>query len=311
MVVGSIDGMGSSTGVGIGKVILGGEAVRAGVVTRHELRRDYTTLFRGVFIRKGTEVTLRDRAIGAWLATGRKGVIAGVAASALHGAPWVDPAQPIEVAGVKGRPQDGLVLRAERIAADEITRLSGLPVTTRVRSAFDLGRHLGRAESLARLDALMWNQRFSIDEVARLAHRRPRVGGLAQLRELLPLIDGGAASPRESRTRLWLHDSGFPRPETQIPVLSGSRPVAFLDMGWSQYGVAVEYDGDHHRKDRRQYVKDIERMRMLEAMDWIVIRVIAEELPAAWLGRVEVALAARGCHLRRVAAPRGAPGAAA
>lgn len=303
--------MAVGTVTSMGEVILGGEAVRAGVVTRHELRRDFTTLFRGVFIRKGAEITLRDRATGAWLATGRKGVIAGVAASALHGAPWVDPEHPIEVAGVKGRPQNGLVLRTERLHEDEITRLSGLPVSTRVRTAFDLARHLDRAESLARLDALMWNQRFAIAEVARLARRRPRVGGLAQLRELLPLVDGGAASPCESRIRLCLHDSGFPRAKTQIPVLVRSRPVAFLDMGWQKYGVAVEYDGDHHRKDRRQYVKDIQRMRMLEEMGWIVIRVIAEEQPEAWMGRVEAALRKRGCPLRLGAGRPDAPGAAA
>lgn len=118
----------------MGKVILGGEAVSAGVVTRHELRQSYNTLYRGVFIRKDVAVTLRDRAIGAWLATGRKGVIAGVAASALHGAPWVDTAEPIEVACVKSLPQEGLIPRAERISHDEVTRIGGLPVSTRLRT---------------------------------------------------------------------------------------------------------------------------------------------------------------------------------
>ncbi|CAA0133686.1 Uncharacterised protein [Mycolicibacterium vanbaalenii] len=281
----------------MGRVILGGEAVRAGVVTRHELRRSYTSLYRGVFIRNDVAVTLRDRAIGAWLATGRKGVIAGAVASALHGAPWVDPAEPVEVASVKSLPQDGLIPRAERIRDDEVTRIGGLPVTTRLRTAFDLGRHLDRGEALARLDALMWNQRFDVDDVARLADRHPRARGVTQLRELLPLIDAGAASPRESAMRLRLLDCGFPRAETQIPVVVGSRPVAFLDLGWSQYGVAVEYDGDHHRKDRRQYVKDIERLRMLEQMGWIVIRVIAEDKPDQWLARAEAALRQRGCPL--------------
>ena len=79
--------------------------------------------------------------------------------------------------------------------------------------------------------------------------------------------------------------------------LVGSRPVAFLDMGWPDFKVAVEYDGDHHRKDRRQYVKDIARLQMLEAMGWIVIRVIAEDRPEAWLGRVEEALERRGYQL--------------
>lgn len=90
---------------GMGEVILGGEAVRAGVVTRHEPARDYTKLYRGVFIRKAADdVTLRDRAIGAWLATGRKGVIAGVTGAALHGAPWVDSSLPVELTGAKGVP---------------------------------------------------------------------------------------------------------------------------------------------------------------------------------------------------------------
>ena len=33
--------------------------------------------------------------------------------------------------------------------------------------------------------------------------------------------------------------------------------LAMLDMGWQQFKVAAEYDGDQHRTDRRQYVKDI------------------------------------------------------
>jgi hypothetical protein len=281
----------------VGEVILGGEAVAAGQVTRHELRRWYTNLYRGVYVRTDREVSLRDRAIGAWLATRRKGVVAGVAASALHGAPWVDTGVPIETVGAKCVPQDGLVPRTERVADDEITRVAGLPVTTRVRTAFDLGRHLDRPQALARLDALMWNQAFAVDAVLAIAERYPHARGLRQLREVLPLVDGGAESPRESRIRLCLHDAGYPRPDTQIPMLVGSRPVAFLDMGWRDFMVAVEYDGDHHRKDRRQYVKDVARLRMLEAMGWMVIRVIAEDRPAEWLARVEEGLISRGAGI--------------
>jgi len=289
--------VGAGTMARMNRVVLGGEAVRAGVVTRHELRRDYTTMYRGVFVRKHIEVPLRDRAIGAWLATGRKGVIAGPSAAALHGASWIDADTPIEIAGVHARPQPGLIARSYALSDDEITRRSGLPVTTRVRTALDLGRLSSRVDALARLDALMWNQRFDIEEVLALADRRPKLPGLGQARDLLPLVDGGAASPRESRLRLWLADCGFPRPQTQFAVLDGSRPVAFLDLAWPEYMVAVEYDGDHHRKDRKQYVKDIARLRMLEEMGWTVIRVIAEERPAEWLDRVDAALRRRGCSV--------------
>ncbi len=279
------------------EVFIGSEAMAAGRVTRHELSRWYRAVHHGVYAPKNAELSLRDRAIAAWLASRRKGVIAGVAASALHGAPYVDPTHPIELAGVRIRSQKGLIPRAEQLVDNEITRIAGLPVTTRVRTAFDLGRHLDRPEALTRMDALMWNQAFSIAEVAGLADAHPRAQGVRQLREVLPLIDGGAASPRESRIRLLLVDAGFPRPETQIPVVRGVTPVAWLDMGWRDFQVAVEYDGDHHRKDRRQYVKDIARLRMLEALGWIVIRVIAEDKPQDVIARVEAALVSRGCFI--------------
>jgi hypothetical protein len=278
------------------RVFIASEEIAAGRVTRHELSRRHRRVYRGVHGPKNAELSLRDRAIAAWLASRRKGVIAGLAASALHGAPWVDPGIPIELGGVKIRPRDGLIPRADRIAEDEITRISGLPVTTRVRTAFDIGRHLERTEAVARLDALMWNQKFSVADVRALGDRYPRAPGLRRLLEVLPLIDGGAESPRESMLRLWLLDAGFQEPETQIPVLQTSTcPVAFLDMGWREFKVAVEYDGDHHRNDRRQYVKDIARLRMLEALGWIVIRVIADDKPRDVVARVEAALISRGC----------------
>lgn len=69
-------------------------------------------------------------------------------------------------------------------------------------------------------------------------------------------------------------------------------PFAYLDLGWAEYMVAVEYDGDQHRTDRRQYVKDIRRLETLERMGWIIVRVVAEDRPAHIVGRVRAALAA-------------------
>ena len=70
-------------------------------------------------------------------------------------------------------------------------------------------------------------------------------------------------------------------------------PFAYLDLGWPEYMVAVEYDGDHHRADRRQYVKDIRRIEKLERMGWIIIRVVAEDRPADIVRRVRAALDTR------------------
>jgi very-short-patch-repair endonuclease len=69
-------------------------------------------------------------------------------------------------------------------------------------------------------------------------------------------------------------------------------PVAHLDLGWKDWMVGVEYDGDHHRTDRHQYVKDLRRLEMLQEMGWMIVRVVAEDSPARVLRRVEEAIVA-------------------
>lgn len=68
---------------------------------------------------------------------------------------------------------------------------------------------------------------------------------------------------------------------------------AYLDMGWEEIKVAVEYDGDQHRTDRAQYVKDIRRLEMPERRGCVVISVIAEDQPDDVIRRVRDALSRR------------------
>lgn len=70
-------------------------------------------------------------------------------------------------------------------------------------------------------------------------------------------------------------------------------PIAYLDLGWRDVMVAVEYDGDHHRVNRLQYVKDIGRLELLERMGWLILRGVAEDRPAEIVRRVRRALEAR------------------
>jgi very-short-patch-repair endonuclease len=82
----------------------------------------------------------------------------------------------------------------------------------------------------------------------------------------------------------------FPRPQTQIPVYNEfGWCEAYLDLGWEDIKLAVEYDGDQHRTDRQQYVKDIRRAEMLERMGWLVVRVVAEDHPDDIIWRVRQA----------------------
>ncbi|WP_019970403.1 hypothetical protein [Mycobacterium sp. 141] len=274
---------------------IGSEALAQGLVTRNDLRHHYRRLFPDVYA--CAEPTLRDRTAGAWLWSGRRAVIAGIAASALHGAAWVDADIPIELIWRSSRPATGLIVRNEILADDEITRVAGLTVTTPARTAFDLGRHFPRDEAVARLDALAWTRRVTTDDVLPLIARYPSVRGIRRLKDALSLVDAGADSPPETRLRLQLTDARMPPDETQITVVEGrSRRLAILDMGWRRFGVAVNYDGAYHQTDRRRYVRDHKILRRLQELGWIVIRVIAEDDIADVLVRVERALLSRGWH---------------
>lgn len=276
------------------KVFLGSEAVAEGTVSRHRLGR-CRRIYPDVYLPDDLpQLSLRDRIGGAWLWSRRRGIIAGVAASALHGARWVDDDTVIEMLLRNGRPPTGVIARNEAVAADELTCVGRLPVTTPARTAFDMARHLPRGQALARLDALMRATPFAVERVLVLADRYPGARGLRQLRELMPLVDGGAASPKETWLRLLLIDAGLPVPTTQIPVHINYHLFAMLDMGWEEFGVAAEYDGDQHRTDRREYVRGERRQRKLPQLGWLNIKVIAEDRADDVVERVHRALRSRG-----------------
>jgi hypothetical protein len=275
-------------------VFVGSEALRHGTLSRYQLRTGFRAIYPDVYRAACATPSLRTRSAAAWLWSGRRGVLAGLAAAALHGSDWVGDDEPVELIWRNPHPPGGVITRNQRLERDEVTRVVGIPVTTPARTAFDLARLVPTEDVVARLDALMRATPFSGEDVLLLAKRYPGARGLRQLRTALPLADPGAASPKETWLRLLLTDAGLPAPETQIPVVDHYRTVAVLDMGWEQFKVAVEYDGDQHRTSRRQYVRDLRRLKALEECGWIVVRVIAEDRPEDVLRRVHEALRGRG-----------------
>ncbi|OBI18837.1 DUF559 domain-containing protein [Mycobacterium sp. E2497] len=271
---------------------IGSEAIAGGSLTRGQLRCRYRRIHRDVYVPKNAPRSLHDNIWAAWLWSGRRAIIAGRAAAALHGAKWVDDLAPVEIIGPFHHPPPGVIIRRERISAEDVVDLDGLPITSPTRTAFDLGRHLPRGLAVAHLDALSAATGLAPADVAPLFARNKGVRGVRRCRAALSLMDGGAQSPKESWLRLVLIDAGLPRPTTQIRVTDG-RLVAYLDMGWEEPMVALEYDGEQHRTDRGQYVKDIRRAEMVASLGWTVIRVINEDRPGIIARRAREALARR------------------
>ncbi len=264
---------------------IGSEALAAGLINRYELRRYHRTVLPNVYVDKLTGLSLRQRTTAAWLWSGRGGVIAGATASAIHGAKWVADDVAIELISTKTKPPRDVIARRELIRDSEVIHIDGLPVTSADRTAFDLGRRGMIGQAVARLDALARATGFKADDVLALAGHHRHARGLRQLAQALDLFDAGGQSPKETALRLMLIHAGFPRPQTQIPVLGpDGYPMYYLDMGWEELMLAVEYDGIQHA-DQLGY--DINRGDYLTRVGWTHVRVAAGHRRPGIIARVE------------------------
>jgi len=279
---------------------LGQQAVQRGELTARRLQKDYAALYRNTYVSKHAVVDAATRARSAWLWAGGQCVLAGLSAAAVLGTKWIDPDLPAEICRDDRHSPSGIVVHTYQLLPDEVCTADRMRVTTPARTAFDIGRTMSEDVALLHLDALARATRLKACDVVAIAESRPGTRGIRQLRKTLQHMDEGAESPQETRLRMTLVRAGLPRPETQIALKDRNGRVRVrLDMGWREWKVAVEYDGAQHWVDKKQRAWDIERMAMLEASGWVVVRVSAGMLgrPGVVVRRVLEKLRAAGCPI--------------
>jgi hypothetical protein len=271
----------------MGEPFIGSEALASRHLTPYALRSGFIAIHRDVYVPEGVELTAVARARAAWLWSGRKGVVAGRSAAALHGAKWVPDHAPAQILYGNRRPPKGIDTWSDRYAPDEIQSLRGIVVTTPARTALDIACRYPLGQAVAAIDALAHATKLKMADVELLVERHRGRRGIRAALEALALVDAGAESPQETRVRLVLIAAGFPRPETQIPVYDEyGQLVAVIDMGWSDIKVGVDYDGEHHRMTRRQFDRDIRRFEAVTECSWVDVRITAEDSDSSIIGRV-------------------------
>jgi hypothetical protein len=280
---------------------VGTEALAAGLVTRHDLATRYHAIYRNVYIPRGQQVTPAQKARAAWLWSRRQATIVGISAAAMHGTKWIDSRLPAELNQPSQHKTKGIVLHNDSLWQDEIVVAGDIRVTTPARTAFDLGRRYGRTLAVIRVDALMQATNLKLADIDALVDRHRGARGIVQLREVVRLADGGAESPQETRTRLVLTDAGLRPTRTQIDVFARfGAHIHRIDMGWPEYKVGVEYDGEQHWTNPAIRARDIDQQAELEALAWRIIRVSAEMLryrPNSIVERAQAALRAAGAAI--------------
>lgn len=279
-------------------LIVGSEALAAGLVTRQALRTKYVKVHYNVYARAGLKLDAADRARAAWLWSGRRATLLGHSAAAMHGTQWLPDDAPAELAHSRRTLTRGIVIYSDALADDEVCLRASIDCSTPARTAYDIGRRVLGDAAIIRIDALLNATRCTVAEVERIAARYPGARGIRRLRTALDLADGGAESPKETELRLLLVRDGLPRPTTQILVMKQGHKPRRVDMGWPQWKIGFDYDGEQHFANPDDYADDIERLEFLAAQGWIIVRVSARQLhrqPQAVVRRVRDALARRRC----------------
>lgn len=272
----------------------GSSALAAGTLTRHALRTRFVAVHRDVYVAKDTEPTAALRAKACWLRSRGHGILAGFSASALHGARWISADGPATVIDSNRRPTPGISIWADTIDDDEICAIDGMRVTTPVRTAVDLARRYPVDTAVPAIDALARATGLKVADVESAVRRHAGRHGHKRALATLALVDPGAESPRETWLRLLIIRNDFPRPESQVPVYDEyGTLVGEVDLGWRDLKIAVEYEGDHHRTNRRVFNKDIRRIEALIEQGWIVIRVTSMDTEGGIVGRIQAAWAKR------------------
>ena len=194
----------------------------------------------------------------------------------------------------RGRPgpgRDRAVLRHGGPVDDiRLTAVGHLPVTDLVQTMVDCARTLPPLSGLVVADAAL---RAGADRAAALSMLDEMGGrpGVARARVVVDLADDGAESPGETATRFVLLRDGLPRPATQVPVVTRAGTY-FADVGWDEWRVLLEYDGQAKYRSRADLLDEKLREDAIRAVDYRVVRVTKADIPtrAGLSGRVRALL---------------------
>jgi hypothetical protein len=175
--------------------------------------------------------------------------------------------------GIRGHKQN--------VTPDQIVLLDGLPVSAPAQVWRELGPLLSVEDLVCVGDYLLWWRypRATLHQLELIAQSRPGRPGTAKLLESIPILSDRSDSPPESRIRYRFLKAGLPPVTVNKEIYDewGSF-IAMPDLAFSRYRMVIDYEGDHHRRDRFQWQKDIARVPRLEGAGWHSTRVSALEL---------------------------------
>lgn len=184
--------------------------------------------------------------------------------------------------GVAGR-------RVPLKAADRRT-IDGIPITSPARTWLELAALLPLDDLVAAADYFICNQSrsfghnrsalCSFEDLRAQVEGNPGIRGRRNARLALELARVGADSVPETKLRLAIGRQGLPEPELRYVVQDSTGwELAWPDMAFPRYKVAVNYDGGHHLT-AAQKESDIRRDESIAAIGWTSVTITARHVKA-------------------------------
>ena len=138
-------------------------------------------------------------------------------------------------------------------------------------------QYLNLTELVVLAEALIRRYGYAIEQFTQRLTAFHRVIGRARCEAALKLVKPSV--PFRKLVHAWrLCFSACPYRKHNMALPIQRTDTYTVDMAYPQYKVAIEYDGDHHRRFRKQYVRDQQKRRRLRQLGWTVIEVFADDL---------------------------------
>jgi hypothetical protein len=167
-----------------------------------------------------------------------------------------------------------------------IAWVDGLPVDDPITAWVESGSLMTLDDLVRAGDAVLgaWSPHDAargrtIDELEQRVHAARGRRGVARVREALDLVRPGVESPKETELRLLLVRAGLPEPEINVRTHDDrGRYLGKPDLRYAWCKLAIEYEGDEHRRDVRRFRSDILRRERFADAGWRTVRCTDDDL---------------------------------
>lgn len=152
---------------------------------------------------------------------------------------WLNVTRP----GRSSRREGGVWHHRAALAADEVTTVDGLTVTSVLRTGVDIARRVDFEHGVVVLDSALRLSGASLEQLREVHFRCVLWAGARTAGRAVAFADPCSGSVGESRARVLLDAVGLPTPETQVGVLDERGQLVGVVDFLIEGKTVVEFDG--------------------------------------------------------------------